>query len=59
MRLYVFDDQPSSWPAVYQKDISCAEKISRSRNSTSINFNPFTGDWEMPLARIHEHVRPR
>lgn len=58
MRLYVFDDQASSWPQVYQQDIPCPLKVSKSRNSTGVHWGP-TGRWEMPIARIHEHVRPR
>lgn len=58
MRLYVFDDQPNSWPMVYHQDIPCVAKISKSRNSTAIRWNQ-NGRWVMPLARIHEHVRPR
>jgi len=58
MRLYVFDDQPNSWPAVYKKNLPCSQMIAQSRNSTGIRFSR-NGRWEMPLARIHEHVRPR
>lgn len=59
LRLYVFDDQASSWPAVYGKsDLACSLKVSKSRNSTGISWDA-AGRWTMPIARIHEHVRPR
>eukprot|EP01006_Ploeotia_vitrea_P037471 TRINITY_DN66132_c2_g1_i1.p2 TRINITY_DN66132_c2_g1~~TRINITY_DN66132_c2_g1_i1.p2 ORF type:complete len:375 (+),score=170.14 TRINITY_DN66132_c2_g1_i1:412-1536(+) len=58
LKLYVFDDQDSSWPAVYgRKDLSCAQKIARARNVTTVSWDK-GGRWKM-RARIHEHVRPR
>lgn len=62
LRLYLFDDEPESWPSVYRRGKSCAEVTAAAKpadsRKTSVRFGP-DGRWTMHGVRIHESQRPR
>jgi GPR180/TMEM145, transmembrane domain len=69
--LLIYDDQPDSWPAVFDKTMPCSEKIKHAKNYLSPrvgvpasyrvvwNHRQSTNVWHMAPMPIYEHARPR
>eukprot|EP00455_Lapot_gusevi_P029449 TRINITY_DN3152_c0_g2_i1.p1 TRINITY_DN3152_c0_g2~~TRINITY_DN3152_c0_g2_i1.p1 ORF type:complete len:424 (+),score=143.04 TRINITY_DN3152_c0_g2_i1:68-1339(+) len=56
MNLLIYDDQDFSWPAVYNKPLSCSEKRSKALLSVPVVFQ--NGVFEH-RGIVFEHLRPR
>lgn len=62
--LLLFDDEDTSWPAIYDQDppVSCSDARLKARNIPSVpypvKFNPTTGDWD-GKGQVHQVARPR
>jgi hypothetical protein len=61
MKLYIFDDQDDSWPALYGKGLSCQTFVQQAKNKdtpTSIVWNS-DNQWVETGRSFNEITRPR
>eukprot|EP01083_Nonionella_stella_P137697 418948_1 len=58
-KLVLYDDQANSWDMVYQKGLSCDEKVSSdyTKDHRSITLKPY--DSYDKTIDVHQHIRPR